>query len=199
MAFADLSKPSVLSLINNTFTVNVSDKSIKGVFCFSYADVKAQKLVLHLKMNRIASVLMFCAKHMEIAYRELDIHGDVLFVNIPRSKKGMIKYGFDQGKELAKAICERIPNSKYFDLIGRKGRTSEQKNLSAKEREINVKGKFKLKNTIILRDKPKNIVIVDDVYTTGSSLAECAKILCAHYPESKIYALLLARNKINYT
>lgn len=47
-----------------------------------------------------------------------------------------------------------------------------QKNITAAERRKNIKGVFKLKGDV----KDKNILVIDDVITTGSTLSECARV-----------------------
>jgi ComF family protein len=53
--------------------------------------------------------------------------------------------------------------------------TEPQISLSAAERAANVRGAFSVADPALLRGK--RIILVDDVYTTGSTVAECAKVL----------------------
>ncbi|EKC70523.1 phosphoribosyltransferase, partial [human gut metagenome] len=54
-------------------------------------------------------------------------------------------------------------------------KTKSQKSLSARERKVNVYGAFDVKDKKIV--KGKNILLIDDLKTTGSTLNECAKML----------------------
>jgi len=77
----------------------------------------------------------------------------------------------------------------YF-LLKRTKFTLTQTGLDKKEREKNIKGVFK-----VSRDEAvdgQNIILVDDVYTTGSTLNECAKTL-RKAGAKEIAALTLAR------
>ena len=53
--------------------------------------------------------------------------------------------------------------------------TNPQVKCVGKERKKNLKGAFGVKNKKLI--KGKRILIIDDVYTTGSTLKECAKVL----------------------
>jgi predicted amidophosphoribosyltransferase len=61
--------------------------------------------------------------------------------------------------------------------------------LDLNERERNVSGAFKVKDKKRIADK--NILIVDDVITTGATVNECAKVL-EENGASKIYACSVA-------
>ena len=51
----------------------------------------------------------------------------------------------------------------------------KQHTLKASERRENVKGVFKCRDPELVKDK--NVLIIDDIITTGATLGECAKIL----------------------
>ncbi|MFC1885528.1 ComF family protein [Thermodesulfobacteriota bacterium] len=61
------------------------------------------------------------------------------------------------------------------NLLKRNRRTKPQTALKRKERLTNIKGAFTVSDT--LKVKNKNILVVDDVYTTGATVNECATVL----------------------
>jgi len=69
-------------------------------------------------------------------------------------------------------------------------KTHRQGGLGLKERKINILNCFKLKDCLAYRDK--NILIIDDVWTSGSTLMEICRILRSGGPR-KIFLLTLAR------
>jgi len=83
--------------------------------------------------------------------------------------------GFNQARLLAK----RLGRQKNIPLMA--GRlvkvrpTAAQTSLGAREREINLKGAFQVKKAAGL--KGKVVLLVDDVYTTGSTIRECSRAL----------------------
>ena len=69
--------------------------------------------------------------------------------------------------------------------------------LSKEEREKNLEGAFAIKNSPKIDDRPflgKKIFLIDDVYTTGSTMHECAKIL-KESGAKQVWGIVLAREE----
>ncbi|EKD56575.1 MAG: ComF [uncultured bacterium] len=125
--------------------------------------------------------------------------GNVVIIPIPLHKKRQAKRGFNQAELLAKQL--KIKNEKLKTknwtiitnkLIRHKYQKKSQAELSGKARRINLKESFSWvgdKNEL----KGKIILLVDDVYTTGSTLNECAKVLRREAGASQVWGLVLAK------
>jgi ComF family protein len=83
--------------------------------------------------------------------------------------------GFNQARLLAKRLAQQknIPLTKGRLVKVRP--TAAQTSLQARERETNLKGAFQVNKTAGL--KGKIVLLVDDVYTTGSTIRECSRVL----------------------
>lgn len=94
---------------------------------------------------------------------------------VPLHSKRLRQRGFNQALLLAHRISEahRIPLS--CDNLIRNRATRPQVELTGAERIRNVAGAFSLKRRNEVKDK--RIILVDDVFTTGSTLNECAAVL----------------------
>ncbi len=163
-------------------------------FCrsvFSYEIDQVQSLVLRMKSNPDRRMFMYCAEMLAYEIRALGIEQSAVVTYVPRSNEGMRKYGFDQSKLLARILSDILPFASYKKLILRTGNSKAQKRLSGAERKENVKGKFR---PVREAGNPKNIVIIDDVFTTGSSLGECAAVLKERYPGADIFCVTVAKN-----
>ncbi len=111
---------------------------------------------------------------------------------VPITKKTEKKRGFNQCEYIAKKISKNIGVDYSGALIKIKD-TKEQKGLSKQERNINVKGAFKLKeNSLSLN---KGVILIDDVLTTGATLMEAYKVLCENNIKD-IKLLTLAKSTI---
>ncbi len=114
-------------------------------------------------------------------------------VPVPLHWKKKQERSFSQSELMAKKICKElsIPISK--NNLHRTKNTLSQTQLSRIQRQENVKGAFKVK--IPEEFHLKNILLVDDVLTTGMTASECAKSL-ENAGANKIFFIALARSNI---
>ncbi|MCD4762259.1 ComF family protein [bacterium] len=99
---------------------------------------------------------------------------DFKLVPIPLSKKRRRWRGFNQSYELSIQLIKELNLSKINNCLLRQKHKTPQAKLSEEERRENVKEIFKISNKSIV---PKNILLIDDVATTGSTLNEAARVL----------------------
>ncbi|MGB9621387.1 MAG: ComF family protein, partial [Brevinematia bacterium] len=112
-----------------------------------------------------------------------------IIIPVPVSLISFLKRGFNLVDELFKefAIKNKIP---YIKVLGKRITSKEQKKLSKEERIQLVKKKFYIKKNIDLSNK--NILIVDDVFTTGSTINACYELV-KKLGANKIFSLTLCR------
>lgn len=115
------------------------------------------------------------------------IQPDVI-IPVPMFEKKKKKRGYNQAEILAKEIGKRINTDVKTDIVERIRNTRPLKELSGRERENNLKKAFKIKENDV---KLKTILIVDDIYTTGSTMNEIARVLKEN-SNCKIYFLALS-------
>lgn len=96
-----------------------------------------------------------------------------LIVPIPLHPRRMRKRGFNQAEIIAKILSENTGIRMDPMVLSRVKATSPQKELGNKGRKLNIRGAFKEQKSV----KGENIVLIDDIYTTGSTLDEAAKVL----------------------
>ncbi len=95
----------------------------------------------------------------------------ITFVPISRNK--YIKRGFNQAEEIALQVG-KITKKEVVSMLKKTRETGSQTALTKKEREKNVKNTFTFKDKT---KKHKEVILVDDVLTSGATLEECAKTL----------------------
>jgi ComF family protein len=98
-----------------------------------------------------------------------------LIVPVPISRKGLQRRGFNQTDLLARQISKELGVKMDSTVIHRVKETPSQTELSREEREKNLLCAFEV--TDKKRVANKNILLVDDVYTTGSTGRECTRTL----------------------
>lgn len=100
---------------------------------------------------------------------------DFILIPIPLQKRKLKWRGFNQAEELAKNISEFLKIPLLSDVLVKEKETLPQVKLSDKERRGNLLDSFFCKNKEkILGGK---ILLVDDVYTTGSTMKEAGRVL----------------------
>ena len=126
----------------------------------------AGKLVLAAKDLSAKKLNAFLASEMEKVLRKREYKPDVI-TYVPCSNESFGKKGFDHGEELAKALgmALGVPVAKCFVCSG--GKT--QKNLSAEARLANSRDAIRPRKKIRESVEGKNVLLVDDVLTTGAS------------------------------
>ncbi len=120
--------------------------------------------------------------------RELNIPD--LIIPVPLHHKRLRQRGFNQALTLAHSFFPQDKQIIRADLLIRQRWTTPQASLNGHERRKNLRNAFMVANSAPV--KGKNILLIDDVFTTGSTLNECAAIL-RHNGACDIQALTLAR------
>lgn len=104
-----------------------------------------------------------------------DLNTPDIILPVPLHPKRLRKRGFNQALVLAKTIFPEEKIKIKYDVLIRKDNTLSQTGLSGKERRRNLRNAFYVKKPSEIAGK--NVLILDDVFTTGSTGNECAKAL----------------------
>lgn len=104
-----------------------------------------------------------------------------VIVPVPITKKKHKLRGYNQCELMAEELSAMTLIPKDFKSVVKSRETTDQKELSAKERQSNLNGAFEVRNKSAL--KGKNILVIDDISTTGATLREMCR--CLHSAEVK--------------
>jgi competence protein ComFC len=107
-------------------------------------------------------------------------------VPVPLHRSRLAKRGFNQAELMARGVARRI-NAPVLDKLKVVRRTRDQVELSAGARRTNVAGAFALRGPVAGRS-----LLVDDVFTTGATLSECAGVF-RQAGAGEVHALTLCR------
>lgn len=136
-------------------------------------------------------ILEYWAKHPPFLLEELKKsrgRGWVV-VSVPLHPKRQKWRGFNQSAELGKLLAQKL-GLQYLEALKRVRYTKPQATLKGFERKRNLHNVFDLSSNCSLLSV--NCLLIDDVWTTGSTLKECAYVL-KRGGAQKVWALTLAR------
>lgn len=97
-------------------------------------------------------------------------------VPVPLHPRKFRERGFNQSEELCRALTRIQPTASLANILVRTIDTPSQTRFSRKERLRNLKMAFRLAPGVSLNPEDRYI-IVDDVFTTGSTVNSCARVL----------------------
>ena len=130
-----------------------------------------------LKYHRNFSAGWYFSEMLGKELSESEIFRDVdLVVPVPLHWTREFKRGYNQSDYIGRAVAKKLGSEYRKDYLVRTKRTKTQTKVDPEEKSQNVAGAFKAKEWK-KEKRPGHILIVDDVYTTGATLAECYKAI----------------------
>jgi len=114
-----------------------------------------------------------------------------VIIPVPLHKKRLKWRGFNQAEKIGEKLSEALHIPLLNDILERIEETLPQMELSKTERGTNIKNCFAIKNGEEINNK--RIILLDDVFTTGATMNECAKVL-KDAGAKKIIGIVVARD-----
>lgn len=140
----------------------------------------ARSLVLRLKYGRKTALARTMAHYMRRPLGELS--RDALLVPVPLHRRRLWGRGFNQAAVIASELARKSGGETDALLLRRTRHTPRLKGMSVSERRRAVQGAFAVRAGREV--KGRRIILVDDVYTSGSTAAACARLLKRNGAES---------------
>ena len=169
------------------------------MYIFKY-EGQIRELILDYKFNEKSymykTFVNFLLKNKKI-FENIKKYDKI--ISVPISKKRYKERGYNQSLLIAKEISMQISyetnNNIKLELVNncliKTKNIIEQSKLNKEDRQHNIQGVYTLKNGSILTNK--SILLIDDIYTTGSTVNECSRVLQQAKP-NKIGVLVLAKD-----
>ena len=121
--------------------------------------------------------------------KEIDI-----VIPVPIHRQKLMKRGYNQAAVIARKLAHKYQKKCLLEALLKIRHTKSQSTLSGDERRKNVIDSFKVNQNKAHLITGKNILLIDDVVTTGSTMIECKKVLSIANPK-QIKTLSIAITK----
>lgn len=177
-------------------------KNLTGLFCaVRYDNPLVKNLIEKFKYEPYAKELYLELSSLIIAHLiNLDNSSFKIFdefknreyilMSVPIHIKKLKRRGFNQSEEIAKYISEFLEIPLILNALIKTKATPAQVELKKLERQENMKGVFQCLNSEAVFGK--KVLLVDDVFTTGTTMEECARILRDAGAE-EVWGMVIAR------
>lgn len=145
------------------------------IYFFKYEGI-IRKMILNYKFNDKAflykTFVNFLLKN-ENLFEILQSYDTI--VPVPISNKRLKQRGYNQSLLIAKEINKYLKVNLNYKSLVKNVHVIQQSKLNKEDRLKNIQGVYKLNNKEILESG--NILLIDDIYTTGSTVNECSRVL----------------------
>ena len=153
-------------------------------------DKELQHSIHALKYNKKFKIGIFLGKLLGLELQKSHPEWKIdLIIPIPLHQLKKAERGFNQSFYIAKGLSKVLHSDVKENLVKRIKYTESQTTMNITERKENISGAFKIRTKKSL--KGKNILLIDDVITTGATISECGIIL-KNTGVQKIYAASIA-------
>lgn len=152
-----------------------SKKFIEHHYLFKYEEL-IRNQILSLKFQEksyIYKTISYFLKNKQKSFEKLKKY-DIIII-VPISKQRKKERGYNQSELIAMAVANLISIKIEKRILIKIKNNKQQSTLNKQQREKNAKGAYKAIKTEKIRNK--KILIIDDIYTTGNTVNECAKTL----------------------
>lgn len=146
----------------------------RSLFYFNDA---SQQLIHHIKYYDKTYSLKLLSKLVAVNYKDFYSVCD-LIIPVPMHKSKRLKRLYNQAQVIGSYISQSLGIPIRNDILLKHKTTIAQSDLTAKQRKNNLKNCFTVHQKF--RIKNKNILLIDDVMTTGTTINRCSEMLKKH-------------------
>ena len=133
-----------------------------------------RKALLNYKFHGQRYLSRFFAHQLFQKARELSIQADII-IPVPISFSRWFQRGYNQSEQLARRLSQKMHMAFLQRVLIKTKDNTQQSLLQYEERMNNVKNVYRVKKPEMIQKK--KVLLIDDIYTTGATVNECARVL----------------------
>lgn len=166
------------SFYGKTHDQCMTDVSLNGlVSVWEYKGV-IRKAISAIKYKFAYNITPTVTSEAAKEIKKFKLSTDSLCVAVPLYRSRANWRGFNQSADFAQYLSNDLGWTYVPHVLERTSKTTPQVQLTVQKRLRNMRGKIAVNTTILNKiDTKRPLVIVDDVWTTGATIKECAKVL----------------------
>lgn len=147
----------------------------QGLSLFLY-DLIGKKLIQEIKYYGNIKMAHWIGRKISPKLNKMSWINEIDYIlPVPLHPNRLKERGFNQAEEIVKGIRSSNKNLQYSPVLIRVKDTPHQTDLNKMQRQENIKDAFQVNDPSLIKNK--NLLVIDDVYTTGSTLDACSKTL----------------------
>lgn len=141
-------------------------------------DGELRELIHLLKYDQVHPAASVLARMLVLAVAKLELSNDIMVVPVPLHASKRRQRGFNQAELIAENALKTMHEKRFqlaTNVLERVRPTISQIGLTRHQRQENIRGAFKVVH--LSKVSGRDVLLVDDVMTTGTTAAECARVL----------------------
>jgi len=143
-----------------------------------------------IKLFKFKKKLRLCEPLANIIIKNMPYLDADCIIPVPLYQQRLRSRGFNQSELIAKSISAELAIPLFLNTLIRFRETKPQFSLNKNERKENIKNAFLIINKEDISGK--KVLLVDDIYTTGSTVRECKRVLLQGGAKS-VFAIVLSK------
>lgn len=148
----------------------------KHLYIFKYEDIIREKIINYKFENKVYLYRTFSEAIIRNKQNRDFIKQYDILIPVPIHKERKKQRGYNQSELITRIIADEVGSIKLqVNVLKKDKNIVAQSTLNKVKREENIKEVYKIVNSEKIKNK--KVLILDDIYTTGSTVNECSKVL----------------------
>jgi len=177
------------------YPFDIKTKKLAGLYCATpYDNFIVKKLINQFKyepyIKELSEPLTLLITTCFDKLENLPNFNEFILIPVPLHKNKLRKRGFNQAYEIGKQLSKSLKIPIHNNLLSKIKQTPAQMELDKEERIKNLENVFECEKPELIKNR--KILLVDDIFTTGSTMEECALTL-HNAGAQEIHGIVVAR------